>query len=209
MIVISKFSGKADFCDSLWMRAETDEEAFEKFKGTKLYIQQPFPEDFNLKEVIDNKVNIPQTYYKEVKYSSIKDLIPLYPHTTSFGSYSGDYRLTCLTQEPYFDRQERDLLETDLKWLLRIYNRCKRKKIEFNVEDAVKEICWNGWNEEPITELANRVKEKGKKATIDGIHLRMQEYYREKFVEEMLKYGLNPCDYGDYARFLKEDKQND
>lgn len=209
VVVISKFCGKADFCDSLWSKAETDEEAFEKFNGTNLYISQPLPDTFNLKEAVDNKVNIPETYYKKIEYSSIKDLIPYYPHTTSFGSYSADYRLTCLTQEPYFDRQERDLLETNLKWLLRIYNRCKRKKIEFNVEDAVEEICWHDWNEEPITELANRVKAKGKKATVDGIHLRMQEYYRKKFVEEMLKYGLDPCQYGDYARFLKEDKQND
>lgn len=199
---MSKFSGKADFCDSLWSRAETDEEAFEKFNGTNLYISQPLPKGFNLKEAIDNKVNIPQTYYKKIEYSSIKDLIPYYPHITSFGGYSSDYRLVCLSQEPYFDYEERDRLEVNLKWLIRIYNRCKRKKIEFNVEDAVKEVCYNGWNEEPITELAKRVKEKGKKATVDGIHLRMHEYYRKEFVREMLKYGLNPCDYGDYERFL-------
>ena len=84
MIVISKFSGKADFCDSLWMRAETDEEAFEKFNGTNLYISQPLPDTFNLKEAVDNKVNIPETYYKKIEYSSKESCpTPLYsnPHT--------------------------------------------------------------------------------------------------------------------------------
>lgn len=199
---MSKFCGKYDLCDSIWSRAESDEEAFEKFNGTKLYIQQPFPENFNFKEALDNKVNIPETYYKKIEYSSIKDLIPLYPHIISFSVSNGSSRTVCLSQEPYFDYQERDRLEFDLKWLLKIYNRCKRKKIEFDVEDAVNEVCWGNFNREQTTELAKRVKEKGKKATIDGIHLTMQEYYRKELVEEMLKYGLNPCDYGDYERFL-------
>lgn len=199
---MSKFCGKYDLCDSIWSHAKTDEEAFEKFNGTNLYIIQPLPEGFNFEETVANKVNIPQTYYKKIEYSSIKDLVPYYPHIIGFGGYSNDYRVVCLSKEPYFDRQEKESLDFNLKWLLRIYNRCKRKKIEFNVEDAVNEVCWGNFNREQITELANRVAKNGKKATIDGIHLTMQEYYRKELVEEMLKYGLDPCQYGDYERFL-------
>ena len=166
---------------------------------------QPLPNDFDFKEAIANKINIPETYYKKIEYSSIKDLIPFYPYLVGFSC--GD--VICISDESFVDEEERDRLETSLKWLLRIYNRCKRKKMEFNVEDALKEVCWNGWNEEPYRELANRMAKNGKKTTIDGIHLRMHEHYRQELVEEMLKYGLNPCDYGDYARFLREGKQND
>ncbi len=206
MIVISRYSGKCDFCDHLWMRAETEEEAFNKFNGTKLYIFQPLPDNFNWEEAFKNKVNIPETYYKRVEYSSIKDLIPLYPHLTIFCAYDNTNpksSVVCLSRESFVDREERESLEWRLKNLLRIYNRCKRKKIEFNVEDALKKIVWDGYNEKAYRELANRVKENGKKASIEGIHLKMHEYYRQELVDEMLRNGLNPADYG-YERFINK-----
>lgn len=196
---MSNVSGKCDFKDYLWSHAETEEDAFNNFNGTKLYINQPLPDDFNFEDALKNKINIPETYYKKVEYSSIKDLIPLYPHLISFSC--GD--IVCLSSKSWIDIEERDVLEWRLKHLLRIYNRCKRKKIEFDVEETLKEVVWNGYNEEPYRELANRVKEKGKKANIDGIHLKMHERYRQDLVEEMLKHGLNPVEYGDYERFVK------
>ena len=50
------------------------------------------------------------------------------------------------------------------------------------------------------TELANRVKINGKKASTDGLHLSIYDFYRKELVEEMVKNGLNPADYG-YERF--------
>ena len=209
MIVISKYSGKCDFYIHLWIGgAETEEEAFNKFNGTKLYICQPLPDDFSWDKALEEKINIPETYYKKVEYSSIKDLIPLYPHLIVFsGCDNTDSRnsVVCLTRESFVDSEERESLKFRLKEILKIYNRCKRKKIEFDVEEALKEVVWNGWNEEPYRELANRVKLYGKKATIDGIHLRMHERYRQELVNEMLKHGLNPCDYGDYGRFVNKE----
>ena len=207
---MSMYSGKADFCIHLWAIAETEEEAFNKFNGTKLYMIQPLPDDFSFEKAIKDKVNIPETYYKKIEYSSIKDLIPFYPYTIAFaGCDNTDSRnsVVCLSSESHVDREERENLEFRLKELLRIYNRCKRKKIEFNVEEAVKEITWNGWNEEPYTELAKRIKEQGKKASIDGIHLTMHEHYRKELVDEMIKNGLNPCQYGDYKRFINENQE--
>ena len=202
---MSRYSGKCDWCDHLWMGAETEKEAFNKFNGTKLYICQPLPEDFDFEDALKNKVNIPETYYKKVEYSSIKDLIIYYPYLVVFaGVDNADSRnsVVCLSRESFVDSEERENLEWRLKHLLRIYNRCKRKKVEFDVEEALKEIVWNGWNEEPYRELANRVKLHGKKATIDGIHLRMHERYRQLLVDEMLVHGLNPADYKDYERFV-------
>ena len=139
---------------------EIKEEAFDKFNGTKLYICQPLPDDFSWEEALKNKVNIPETYYKKIEYSSIKDLIPYYPHITAFSCGS----VICLSRESFVDSEEREILEWRLKDLLRIYNRCKRKKIEFDVEESLKDMFWSDWNKEPYRELANRVKEKGKKA---------------------------------------------
>ena len=206
VIFISNVSGKCDFKDHLFCSVETEEEAFNKFNGTKLYIIQPIPDDFNWKEAVENKVNIPETYYKRIEYSSIKDLVPLYPHLIGFASCDNtDSRnsVVCLSHESFVDREERECLEWRLKRLLTIYNRCKRKKIEFDVEEAVKEIIYGDWNKEAYVELANRVAKSGKKATIDGIHLKMHEYYRRELVDEMLKHGINPYDY-DYARFTNK-----
>lgn len=196
---MSDVSGKCDFKDHLWMSAETEEEAFDKFNGTKLYICQPLPDDFSWEEALKNKVNIPETYYKKIEYSSIKDLIPYYPHITAFSCGS----VICLSRESFVDSEEREILEWRLKDLLRIYNRCKRKKIEFDVEESLKDIFWSDRNKEPYKELANRVKEKGKKAGIEGIHLKIHEYYRQKLVKEMLEHNLNPADYG-YERFVNK-----
>lgn len=205
---MSKFSGKCDFADSIWMSAETDEEAFAKFNGTRLYVWQPLPDGVDLMKELKDGVNVPETYYKKVEYSSIKDLVPYYPHLVSMACYNNKTprsSVVILSPESYIDSKERDNLEWYLKDLLKIYRRCKRKKVEFNVDDAVKEVCWNDYNKKEIIELANRVKERGKRASIDGIHLPFNEkYYRQELVNEMLKYGLDPCEYGDYERFIKE-----
>ena len=137
-------------------------------------------------------------------------MIPYYPHIVSSAGFNNAERKSTvyLSSESWVDIEEREALEWRLKHLLTIYNRCKRKKIEFNVDEALKEILWGNWNEEPYRELANRVKENGKKATIDDIHLKMHEYYRKELAEEMLRNGLNPADYG-YGRFVNGGEQND
>jgi hypothetical protein len=75
--------------------------------------------------------------------------------------------------------------------------------MEFNVEDVVRETCWMNLNIETHREIANRVKMYGKKANTEGLHLNMYERYRNELVQEMLKNGLDPVDYG-YGRFVKE-----
>lgn len=201
---MSNVSGKFDFKDSLWMKAETEEEAFNKFNGTKLYMIQPLPEDFSWENAQEEKIDIPETYYKRIEYSSIKDLIPFYPHIIALSVGS----TVCLSSESYVDREERNSLEFMLKEVLRIYNRCKRKKIEFDVDEAVDEVSWLGWNYEVYREITERVKLHGKKATVGGIHLRMHEIYRRELAEDMIKNGLNPADYG-LERFVWKGKTNE
>ena len=136
---------------------------------------------------------------------SAKDLIPYYPYLISAAYFDNENRKSVirLTPESFVDREEREILTFYLKQILRIYNRCKNKKSKFSVRNVVKEVCWNGWNKNQITEIANRVKENGDKATIEGIHLNGHEYDRKRLVEEMINNGLNPADHG-YGRFVND-----
>lgn len=181
---MSRYSGKCDVYDSFVMiHNYTDEELK---NNVKVYL---------------GKSDTP------LKLETMKDLIPYYPHLISVGCYDNAERKSVIhiTSKSFVDIEEQESLEYYLKRIITIYNRCKRKKIEFNVDDVVGQICWMGWNKVAITELANRVKEKGKKATTDGVHLTMHERYRRELVDEMIKNNIDPIKYG-YGRFVEDDK---
>lgn len=204
---MSKFSGKCDFYDHIFISSDNKDEAFQRFKGTQLYIMQPLPDNFDFKEAFANKVNIPETYYKKIEYSQISDLIPYYPHlvaTAYIDNIDSNNSIVCLSSKSFVDAEESDFLSADLKWLIKVYNRCKRKKMEFNVEEAVKEVSIGEHNKEQVSELANRVARDGKKATIEGVHLPLKDYYRQALVDEMVKYDLKPAEWG-YERFVRKD----
>lgn len=138
-----------------------------------------------------------------------KDIIPYYPYLISSAFFDNEKRKSVihLSSESFIDKEEREQLEFYLKQVMKFYNRCKHKKIEFNIEDVIKEVCFKGWNKEQVIEIFNRIKRDSKNATIKGIHLNMYEYYRKVLVQEMLKNGLNPSEYG-YGRFVKESEKN-
>lgn len=160
--------------------------------------------NYTLEELQNNVTIYVGNNPEPLHIEKLEDLIPYYPYIIGSACYNNTERKSVihLSSESWVDREERECLEFQLKNLLRIYNSCKRKKTEFDIEEVLKKVVWNGWNEQPYRELAERVKEKGKKATVNGIHLKMHEYYRKELVDEMLKNGLNPCDYGDYERFI-------
>ena len=122
----------------------------------------------------------------------------------SLGAYDNvDRKATVhLTSKSYIDLRERDSLDFVLKQILRYYNSFKLKKIDFSVDGAVKKVfaISDKDRDTVATELANRVKINGKKASTDGLHLSIYDFYRKELVEEMIKNGLNPADYG-YERF--------
>lgn len=43
----------------------------------------------------------------------------------------------------------------------------------------------------------------GKKASTNGLHLSIYDFYRKELAEEMVKNGLNPADYG-YEQYVKQ-----
>jgi hypothetical protein len=181
---MSRYSGRCDLADTLKIHNYTLEELQ---NNVEIYVGRDT---------------------KPLHIEKMEDLIPYYPYLIVMAWYNNlkGKSVIHLTSESYVDIEERKTLEFRLKCILKIYNRCKRKKIEFDAEEAIKDVTLNGWNEEPYRELANRVKENGKKANIDGIHLRMYERYRQELVNEMLKNGINPADIGNnYQRFINKE----
>ena len=175
---MSKWSGKCDMYDSL------------------IEIR-----NYTLEELQNNVKIYVGKNTEPLHIEKMEDLIPYYGYIIGSAYYTDGNSVIHLSSESWVDIEEKDILEFRLKDLLRIYNSCKRKKIEFDVEDALKKIVWGNWNKDSYKELAERVKLYGKKATIDGIHLTMSEKHRQDLVDEMIKNGLNPADYG-YERFI-------
>lgn len=182
MISISQYSGKCDFFDTLEIH------------------------NYTLDDIKNNVTIYVGDSTKPLQINNLEDLIPYYPYIIGCAYFNNNEKKSVihLSSESWVDNEERDVLYFYLKQLLRIYNRCKRKKIDFNVQDAVKEICFMNVNKDRLLELANRIKKEGKRASIDGIHLEMHEFYRKELVNEMVKRGLNPADYG-YERFIGEE----
>lgn len=205
---MSRFSGKCDFYDHVFMtsKAVTDEELFEKFKGTKLYKYKPYNQRNELD--ISTPENLSETIksnWEEIHYECIADLVPYYPYLISMAfcdNKDSNNSTVVLMSESYIDVSEREMLNIYLKQILKIYNRCKRKKIDFNIEDVVSEVCWMS-DKDAITELVKRVSQYGKKANFEDVYLTMGEWYRKELADEMVKHGLNLADYG-MKRFEKK-----
>ena len=172
---MSKYSGKCDFYDHIEM-CKNEEEVL----NTKIYIGNS-----------ETPLNI----------HSMVDLIPYYPHIIYLGVYNGENNIVRLTEKPYTDIEEEEHLQFYLDTILRYYRKCKRKKEEFNVETAIENLRWISCKD-VIRTLAERVKKDGKKATYEGLHLPFEDYYRKELVNEMLKNGLDPKEYG-YGRFCE------
>lgn len=178
---MSKYSGKCDFYDNLCIHEYTEEE----LKN-------------NIIIYIGNSKN-------PLKIDSYKSLIPYYPHIISVGSFDNEKRKSTiyLTSKSWVDIEEEESLNFYLSQILRVYNRCKRKKVPFDLDMARKELGYL-YNDikEVIDELIDRVNKYGKKANIDGLHLPFKEQcYRKILIDEMLRNGLDPCEYG-YERFV-------
>ena len=178
---MSKYSGRSDFADDLIIHNYTEEQ----LKN-------------NVKVYVGNS-------YIPLKIDSHKSLIPYYPHLicSSYHNNKENSAIYHITSESSVDRNERDILGLYLDRILEFYDKCQKKKVEFKIEDAVENVYFVSWNKEQVIELANRVKECGRKANTNGVYLGTSEHYRKTLFDEMIRNGLNPCDYG-LERFCKE-----
>jgi len=171
VIIISRFSGKCDLFDNIEIHDGLDN----LIKNSKVYIYEKQPDG---------------TYNKKLlHFEKESDIVPYYAHIIGMAYHNNaeNKHVIHLSSKSYPDSHEEEMLGYHLKTLIRYYNYCKRKKIEFNVDDALKKFSeWTlQYDGDTIKTLAQRVKEKGKKASIEGLKLYFSERYREELREEL------------------------
>lgn len=117
------------------------------------------------------------------------DLAPYYPYLVGIGGWNNGHAELYISTESYIDEEERDHLQWKLDDVKRYWRSCKRKKIPYDTEKATQIISFFGMPNGVEQEIAKRVAEDGEKATIDGLHDYMHEYYRYKLLDEMIRLG--------------------
>ena len=128
-----------------------------------------------------------------------KDLIPYYPYLVgSMASNKETGGVIRLSSESFIDMEERDHMKWELNAVLRYWRRCKRKKEEFDEQEALSCIVWPSdmTPRDYQIEIVRRVKEQGAKASVDGLHDSMHDRYRKDLFDEMISNGWNEDDTG-------------
>lgn len=165
---MSRYSDKCDFADFLDIFGE------ESISKSEIYIGD-----------------------KKLEATGYRDLVPYLAHTVSLFSGSKEGHIYVqLSERSYVDTQEEETLGWYLRDLLKIYNRCKRNKVPFDVDSAVKEVSFSDYNMDVIMELAKRVRDYGNKTTTAGIHTWIGEQFRKNLAYEMIKHNIDPSEYG-------------
>ena len=116
------------------------------------------------------------------------DLAPYYPYLVAMSYSDGNMSFIHLSSESFIDAEEKEHLGWILKDFQKYYRKCKRKKISYIEDEAIAKCCWRS----PTNidrEIAKRVGEHGDKATIDGLHDNIHEYYRNRLFEKMVELG--------------------
>lgn len=167
---MSRFCGKCDLYDSVEMIwANGDEEKVQEYiDNAKFYMY-----------VHDRKMPI--------KITNRKELALYYPFLTSMSAHSNGKHTVVLCSDSFIDQEEEERLKYSLKECLRKYKKTKRNHKEINMENILPDRF--GGPTSYDLEIAKRVIEDGKKATIDGVHTYMHEYYRREWYECLVKLG--------------------
>lgn len=189
VIVVSIYSGKCDVYDSLVMINDITD-----FSNVRIYAS-------------DNHI-IP------LRIDSQKDLIPYYPYLVVMMSSIKDEEISVhLSEKSYVDTEEEERLQWRLNQLKKYYRRCKRNHEPYDEKEAIKKICIWDTAEEYETELVNRVKLSGEKATYIGVHIPMFDEMRKKLYDEMISAGYNKFEsklwcfgWRDIDELLKDDE---
>lgn len=191
---MSQFSGKCDIYDTFGDASD------EFLQNSKFYIYGVDGRD----HLLDIKTQ--------------KDLAKYYPYLTSGYAYEKNKgAVVRISSQCFIDSEEKDFIMITYKYILRYYNKCKRNKIPYSVDDVCKKQHLIGWlGKDPAeweVELAHRIGESGDKASIEGLHRPMQEYYRDQWFNYLLDIGYEKDEaymwvYG-WRRYLNELKKKE
>lgn len=158
---MSRFSGKCDVYDHFACEGD------KYIKNAKIFLgENPIP----------------------LRINDHHDLAPYYPYIIYVGGGDKDGYFCRISERSYVDEEERETLGWVLRDLKKYHRKCKRSHVEFKEEEALKEVCWSEPKDSDC-ELARRVAMYGEKATTDGVHTFMGDYYRNLLLEEMMRLG--------------------
>ena len=171
---MSIFSGKCDFCDSVYtIHCDGDSKKLEEFLArTDIFVQGADGRDH--KVICTNE----------------KEACKYYPYLTSIAAYNNfEGRNTIvLSSKCFIDSEEREFIGWHIKDAFKYWRKCKRNKIPFDVEDYINSTYFIN-NKDIDTEVARRIADKGEKAEFDDIHDSLHEYFRRRWFEEMVRVG--------------------
>ena len=175
---MSKYTGKCDLFDHLWMSSKSDADVQAKIERTDFYIYS----DDGRKHRLD--------------IHNIKDVAPYYPYLIAVGTWNKEGRSTIvLSSTSFVDREEAEFIGWDLRDALAEYKRCKRKKVAFDPDAYVATLKDKGWGyHENTEEIARRVARDGLKANIDGLFLKS----KDKWSRALLARELSRLGYDDF-----------
>ena len=126
-----------------------------------------------------------------LKIQTEKDLVAYYPYLVStMSSNKEEGGVIRLSQKSYINMEEEESLTYKLNNLIKYYKKCKRKKMPFNKNEALKKINYAGdYPQQYEIDLVNRVAEFGTKATIEDIHDSWHDKMRKEWFEVMVENG--------------------
>jgi len=126
-----------------------------------------------------------------LKIETIKELVVYYPYLVPMMSSSKeDGGKIHLSSKSYIDQEEEERLQSKLDELKRYYRKCKRKKTNFDANEAFKLIgIFADVPQKYEVELVNRVAELGNEATFEGVHTPAHERMRDKWYQLMIDNG--------------------
>ena len=168
---MSRFSGKCDFCDHLWM-SNTEEEILDELKKSNIYIYS------------NGRRHL-------LAINTIKDAVKYYPYLISSAAWSKDTACIILSPDSFIDEEERDHLQWRIDEVLKYYKKCKRNKTVFKEDECYENTHFGVTTDDALKEIISRVSKDGLKVKLEGIHLPMQEYYRRYWFDEMVKQGYD------------------
>ena len=169
---MSRFSGKCDFYDSVMMiHCDNDPKKLEELLANATI-----------------RITGKDGRYYQLHITNEKEAAKYYPYLEAVAAFCDGKANILLSSTSFIDEEEKERLQWHIDEAFKYYRKCKRKKMEFNVDEYLNEISYFK-NDYIDRSIAEQIAKHGKNATFDDIHFEFHEYYRKQWFEEMVRLG--------------------
>lgn len=122
----------------------------------------------------------------------LKDLLPYAAYIVNMASWSKDYCIVYIGTESYVQKMEQERIEWAARDAKKVYDRCKRQKKEYNVEDVAREITYPDQEvEDYVFEIVKRIKAHPYSFKLNDISVPICKYYKYNLYDDMIKMGYS------------------